>query len=224
MNGTVYLGGGGSAEDESLLWDELFGTPGRVLYWPFALPASKHAGAAEWLRGSLAGRGSFDVQVWSSLGGRDPAALSSFDVIFIGGGDTYDLLDEITGHEFAAPLCRYVASGGVLYGGSAGACLAGTDISIDEESAASRPDMRDSAGLGLVPLVVRPHYTADLSGPLHGWAAEHGETVLGIPERGGAVFTGGGLRCTGPEPLRLFSGQADLAIPPGGNWSPGSLG
>ena len=37
MTGIAYLGGGGTGEDEALLWDEMLEGCRRLLYWPFAL-------------------------------------------------------------------------------------------------------------------------------------------------------------------------------------------
>lgn len=61
----------------------------------------------------------------------DLAALrldARYAAVFIGGGNTFKLLQAIQQSDFAAQLRAYLAAGGVLYGGSAGAIICGKTI------------------------------------------------------------------------------------------------
>jgi dipeptidase E len=168
VTGSVYLGGGGSKDDEASLWNELFQSGQRVLYLPFALPANEYERAEQWLNASLAPRGQFEVETWGSAADHTTHDLETFDVVFVGGGNTFDLLDHLDRHGLMKPLREFVASGGRLYGGSAGAVLLGADIAIAETADPNDAGITDTHGLDLVGgLVVRPHFTEELDRELN---------------------------------------------------------
>jgi hypothetical protein len=93
MRGSIYLGGGGSPDDERLLCAEMFGRSAKILYWPFALDGDMVKGADGWLRGNLAEHWpDHQLTTWSGLEGHSSAELFDFDLLFVGGGNTFDLL------------------------------------------------------------------------------------------------------------------------------------
>lgn len=220
MTGAIFLGGGGSAEDERALWTEMLRDSPRVLYWPFALTGATLQGAPAWLGESLSTLGvEVEVTVWPDLEGRDPTALDDVDLLFIGGGNTFSLLDQVRRHGFVEPVRRFVASGGRLYGGSAGAILAGAEIGIAATEDANDVGLTDLTGLALLgPYVVRPHATADQDAATRDYAATTGQPVIAIPERGGAIVGDGGFRSAGPEPCRVITADATVEHPSGSTW------
>ena len=219
MTGSVFLGGGGSECDEALLWNELFQSGQRILYLPFALPVSDYGRGRSWLRDSLAPRGRFDLEMWTSAAGRAAPDLESYDVVFVGGGNTFDLVDHLRRHNFMSPLREYVSTGGRLYGGSAGAVLLGADIAIAESADPNDAGVTNTAGLDLIAgLVVRPHYTQELDPELNLRAATTGETILAIPERSGVVVTGDIARCVGPEDVTVIGAGCRTPQPAGRSW------
>jgi dipeptidase E len=201
----IYLGGGGSVRDEAALWNE-FLVPGmRIVYWPFALAPAAHASARTWLLDSLAGWGDFRVSIWSSLSGRTAAELAAADLLFVGGGNTFALLEEVVRHDFLPAVRDYLGAGGCLYGGSAGAILAGADISISASVDTNDVGLTRTGALDLLGgLVVRPHYEPGQDAELVTWAAMHRRTVLAIPERSGVAVVDGVARTTGPEAVQLI--------------------
>jgi len=214
VGGTVFIGGGGSAADEGLLWDELFALGGRVVCWPFAQrDRDAQASVHEWLTGELAGRGDYEVDTWIDVPDSAIAGLSSAQVLFIPGGNTFALLDFLRARGWLGPVGEFVAGGGLLYGGSAGAILCGADIAVaallDEDVAGTS----DTRALDLLAgAVVYPHFTAADTSVLEQWVRTHDEPVLAIPERGGLIFRDGVFRETGPERVEVFpSGAIEVA-------------
>lgn len=112
----IYLGGGGSAQDEAALWGEFLSPGTRIVYWPFALPPAQHDSALRWLEGSLAAWGQFQVSMWPGLSGRTAEELSSADLLFVGGGNTFALLDEVVRHDFLPVVRDFLRNGGAFYG------------------------------------------------------------------------------------------------------------
>jgi dipeptidase E len=193
-------------QDEAALWNEFLSPDLRIVYWPFALEPSAHADALAWLEGSLAAWGDFAVSMWSSLAGRTAAELAAADLLFVGGGNTFALLDEVLRHDFLPVVRDRLRAGGAMYGGSAGAILAGADISIAASADANDVGLTRTGALDLLGgLVVSPHYTPDQEAELAALSAADGRTVLAIPERSGVAVVDDMARTVGPEPVHLIS-------------------
>lgn len=218
MRGTIYLAGGGSPDDEHLLWDQMLRSGMRVLYWPFALSGPMLDGAHDWLNETLRARWpSVRLTTWAHLDGRDPRELQDFDLLFVGGGNTFDLLEHVRAHGFMEPILQFVADGGAYYGGSAGAILAAESIDTAELHDENHAGLSDTAGLGLVRnLLVMPHYITGEDMRARAWCRRRGTPVLGIPEQCGVAITpDGAARIAGTAPASLVRHEGTLWLRPG---------
>jgi dipeptidase E len=86
--------------------------------------------------------------------------LDNTDFVFVSGGNTFYLLQEMRKSGFAELIKGYVDNG-LLYGGtSAGSVVAGPDIALIKglDNPALAPELSDYTGLGLVDVVVLPHW------------------------------------------------------------------
>lgn len=78
--------------------------------------------------------------------------------IYICGGNTYYLLDQVIKTGFDQFLRRWIEEGKLYIGSSAGSMIIGVDIDlIPSDEAAKAPDLK-SKGLGIVDLSVLPHW------------------------------------------------------------------
>lgn len=88
------------------------------------------------------------------------ARFKQIDAIFVAGGNTFYLMQQICAKGLAEELTRAVKEGLLYVGASAGAAITGPSIepidTLDDASAA--PSLKSFAGLGLVDFVVLPHY------------------------------------------------------------------
>ncbi|MDP3974255.1 MAG: Type 1 glutamine amidotransferase-like domain-containing protein [Candidatus Daviesbacteria bacterium] len=87
--------------------------------------------------------------------------LRSVDIIFVAGGNTFYLLNEVRKSDFDEEVKRLVHRERVLYiGSSAGSVLVGPDIKpvelLDDPSVAT--ELQSTKGLNLIDFVVLPHY------------------------------------------------------------------
>ncbi|MFD2079038.1 Type 1 glutamine amidotransferase-like domain-containing protein [Actinopolymorpha cephalotaxi] len=216
----VYLGGGGSEQDEARLWDRFLVPGQRILYWPFALATNQHEGAFRWLADCLAARGDFRIEMWSSPAGRSEQDLADVDLLFVGGGNTFGLLDHLQRHHFLQPVRNFLDAGGAMYGGSAGAVLAGADIAIAGDVDSNDCGITDTSALDLLGgLVIRPHYDASDDHLLRTWARTHDQTILAVPERSGVAVTDGRACNVGPEDVHLIGPAGAERRSPGHTWS-----
>lgn len=88
--------------------------------------------------------------------------LLSSDGIFLGGGNTFDLLAHLRARKLLAKLKSYVNEGGILMGLSAGSILLTPNVmtaqvpSLDSDE--NEAGVTDLSALGLVPFEFSPHY------------------------------------------------------------------
>jgi len=73
-----------------------------------------------------------------------------YSAVFIGGGNTFKLLDKIQRSSFAHQLRSYLALGGVFYGGSAGAIVCGKTIEPAIYADDNLVGLEDLSGLNLL--------------------------------------------------------------------------
>jgi dipeptidase E len=216
VTGVVYLGGGGTGQDEAFLWREMLRSCQRLLYWPFALEGDMLAGAEAWLRDETGQHGrSVDIQTWTTLEGKEPADLNGFDLLFVGGGNTFRLLKQLQAHGFVAPVRQWVEAGGDYYGGSAGAVLATDSIAIAAYADSNDLGLLDLDGLGLLPGIgLLPHYTVDQQDLAHSISRGLGRPVIAVPEAAGLVVEQGRVRTVGPDPVWTVTPGRAVGHPP----------
>ncbi|MGD9650118.1 MAG: Type 1 glutamine amidotransferase-like domain-containing protein [Dongiaceae bacterium] len=86
------------------------------------------------------------------------SALEKCDIVYIGGGNTFFLLEKLKQCNFKEALDDFLKKGGLYIGSSAGAIAACPDIGfiapMDDPSIAK---LSDNKGLGLVDFSVLPH-------------------------------------------------------------------
>jgi dipeptidase E len=189
----------------------------RLLYWPLALEGDMRAGAAMWLRGQLAQRGCFaQVVTWFTLEGKDVADLDNFDLLFVGGGNTFVLLHHLQAHGFVEPVRQWVGAGGNYYGGSAGAILATDSIAIATYADSNDVGLLDLNGLGLLPAIgLLPHYTAERQDQAQAIGRDLGQPIIGVPEAAGLVVEKGTVNTVGPEAVWTITSKSTVQHPPG---------
>lgn len=216
----VHLGGGGTAQQEAALWRPMLASRPRVLYWPFALSGAMLAGAEEWLRGSLdEHQPGLELETWTSLAGRSGEQMRGFDLLFVGGGNTFDLLAHLRDHGALAWVRTFLDDGGDLYGGSAGAIVAGATVEVaawHDENATGLSTRQELAGLGLVgPHALLPHATeADLP-QAQRWSERLGAPLLAVPEAAGVVVDAGRATAVGPDPVWGVTASSAERLDPG---------
>ena len=128
----IFLGGGGNAEQSAVLDFELAeyldATDGlnSCLYIPAAMNEDSHPAANSWFRENY-GHLFDDIDMLGDLS--DMESLSKpYGVVYIGGGNTGRLLDQVHQNNFDRYLRWHMDNGGAIYGGSAGAMILGASI------------------------------------------------------------------------------------------------
>ena len=99
-----------------------------VLYIPIAMEGRRYSfdECFAWFKRTYGEYGVSNIELCTDLGTVN--LDSRYGAVFIGGGNTFVLLDKIQRSSFAAQMRSYLDSGGILYGSSAGAIACGKTI------------------------------------------------------------------------------------------------
>ncbi|HYY11646.1 MAG TPA: Type 1 glutamine amidotransferase-like domain-containing protein [Kineosporiaceae bacterium] len=221
MTGTIHLGGGGSADDGGRAWRGLLEGKDRLILWPFALPARQRRASGEQLAASLRRLGSdVAVDTWTDLADHTADDLRGAHLLFVAGGNTFELLAHVREHGFGPAVHAFVAAGGDYVGSSAGALLAGEDIGLATPYDENAVGLTDLTALALVPGVeVLPHYVPAQADAALEWAAARGRVVLGIPEGSGVAVRDGVARVVGVAPVGVLGPDGAAVRDPGDSWT-----
>ena len=108
--------------------------------------------------------------------------LAKNDMIFVGGGNTFCLLQELKRSGADQIIAREVAKGKLYIGESAGAIAACPDIgySAEMDVPGKAPELTDYTGMGLVDFYVVPHMGHPEMGPAANSIIEKYSSVLGL--------------------------------------------
>src|SRR5262249_48313576 len=144
----------------------------RLLFVPYAL--ADHDGYVRLLveRGYHAGYPIDGIHTHA-----DPkAAVLDAEAVFVGGGNTFRLIDELYRRDLLGGVRQRVAGGPPYFGISAGSNVACPTMQTTNDMPIVRPPSFDA--LGLVPFQINPHY---FTGPTHvkvgdGYVEHLGET------------------------------------------------
>jgi dipeptidase E len=217
------LAGGGGADDSRPL-DQVFaswvGPHATILYLPIAMmvPGRNFTAAREWLTQAFAPFGLTNISMWTDVSDKTASNLTSFDAVYIGGGNTFWLLHQLRAHRLDAALTDFIRQGYPVYGGSAGAIILGRDIQTCAHMDQNTIGLTDTHGLDVLHgYAVWRHYHSDDDERIAALAARAGIPVLALSERAGVYLEGNHFTATGFEPTIHFTGTDRTMIAVGGH-------
>ncbi len=159
----VFICGGGSGKQTEKAvqrLNEVIRHDLPCLYIPLAMEPDMYDSCYEWIRGEL---GSVDISGIEMVRSAEELArkrLADYSFLFIGGGNTFRLLNEIKRVNMFEPIREYLLDGGTAFGGSAGAIIFGEDLescALDDENEVGLRDTRGFDVLGGVSFLC--HFT-----------------------------------------------------------------
>jgi dipeptidase E len=213
----VVLGGGGGTADSRLL-DEVFatwiGSQGRLLYLPIALRGIRSFQfCLEWVTATFAPLRVNQITMWTDLSEHQVSELDQFDGVYIGGGNTFALLDELRKSGFEGSLRECVCRGKAVYGGSAGAAVLGRDIRTVNYLDCNEVGLVETQGLDLAEShAIWVHYQPQDDNLIDAYVGQYQQPVIALSERSGIVIDQDGLRTVGFEPAYRFDDQGKTQV------------
>ncbi len=208
-NNHIYLSGGGN-EQQSFLLDKFFYNTlpknGRFLYVPVALRGNKVYPVAHlWMKSvlKLHGRNDLQFEKADDLSKYRYEDIKKFDAVYIGGGNTWNLIQEFRGSGFPNEIIQYIKSGGCVYGGSAGAIVLGKNIDTHDDE--NTINQKDISGLNLLNnYSVACHYKDEQSNRFKEWAMRNNLPIICLPEETGLILKNNSALCAGTKPCVIY--------------------
>lgn len=216
MKGKIFLSGGGGLEESKDLDTKFFDSldsGDKILYIPVALNRD-HIGfeaCYDWFSSVVAYHNdNKDLDFTMILENDDIPNLDNYDVIYIGGGDTFKLLDYIIRKDLVSKLKDYINNGGIVYGGSAGAIILGKDIRTVENE--NDNNYQYYQGLNLInDLSIICHYKDELDMDIKDAIIKLGGVIVALPENSGLILTDDGIEKVGSPFIFNKEGKKDFS-------------
>ena len=153
-------------------------------------------------------------------------AIEHSEIIFIGGGNTFRLLQELHKNNLIESIRRAVRSGALYIGSSAGSIVACPSLKTTKDMPVVQPISFDA--LGLVQFQISPHYldpdpTSTHMGEtqeqrIQQFLEENDEAVVGLREGSFLRVERDGVTLKGPHSARIFrNGAPPVEVCPGTN-------
>ncbi len=201
---------GGGNEKQSFLLDGFFFSTlprnGRFLYIPIALRGHiLYFTAHSWMEDviELHERTDIEFETMDDSSEYGIEALKEFDGIYIGGGNTWSLIQKLGESGFTKALIQYIEFGGYVYGGSAGAIIMGKRIDTHDDE--NRIELKDMSGLGLLEdFSVACHFEDNQNDRFKSWATSNNSPIICLSEETGLVIKGLSALCVGQSPCFIY--------------------
>jgi dipeptidase E len=193
----------------------------RVLFVPYAL--FDRDGYAAKARARFEAMG-YGLESAHDFPGGPVRAVEEAEALFIGGGNTFRLLDALWRHALVEPIRRRVSAGMPYLGASAGSNVACPSIRTTNDMPIVEPP--SFAALDLVPFNINPHYQDPMPGSTHmgetreqriaEFHEENAPPVVGLREGAWLRVEGSAVLFQGVNGARLFHrGQAPIELASG---------
>jgi dipeptidase E len=197
----LYLSGGGGKKQSKLI-DENFaqriGVDRTVIYIPIAIDQSKHPfnECYSYIKSVLEPLGVKSIEMWTDLQDKPIPGIDKYSAIYIGGGNTFSLMNQINKYHFSKILQEFVKNGGVVYGGSAGAIIMGKSLVTCLHSDQNKVDLKNFNGLNyLNGYSVWCHYKDLEERQVLKCSKDYSLPIIAIPETSGLPPISGNLSC-----------------------------
>jgi len=217
MKETIFLAGGGSAQDSQEL-DAAFIEEMRardlssIAYIPIADKEPKYEEDLRWFK-SIFEQETNEIEMWIDLSEKSLEDLRAVGCIYIGGGNTYHLLKKIQDAQITKALLSFIRDGGLVYGGSAGAIILGQDIRTAPE--VPKTTTVEHEGLGLFGnYSIACHYTIKSQAHFQDLSRHIKSPIIALPEKGGIRLSGRMFDVLGTESTFLITADSCTQLLP----------
>lgn len=221
--GMIFLSGGGDKKHTEKFDQEFkrqIGSLKPLLYIPVAMKGMiSFEDCYQWMKSVFKPLGLREIVMWTDLSQKSLKDLQQFSAIYIGGGNTFSLIKDMRSSAFDEILKDYIKSGGVVYGGSAGAIVLGSDIMTCAHLDSNEVNLKNYNGLNMISdLAIWCHYKLQDDEHIRNYMQEYKKPVLALSEETGAYFSGKGIKITGTKPAHLFRKENKVDVLPGSEY------
>ena len=220
----VFICGGGSGEQTRRAvhrLNEVIRHDLPCLYIPLAMEEEHYDSCYEWITGELSSVEIPGIEMIRSAEELSRKRLMDYSFLFIGGGNTFKLLNDIKRVHMFRPIREYLQNGGTAFGGSAGAIIFGEDLescALDDQNEVGLKDTEGFDVLGGISFLC--HFTNRI--PEHDRRSEeyllkisdHRKTYA-LPEEDTLFLTKNRLEEIVDRPYFIFENHQKTEVMPG---------
>lgn len=195
--GYIFLSGGGDLKDSFKLDEKFFSLlkpNAKILYIPVALERDQagYEACRDWFSTVISSHSrEKDISFTMLLENDEIPDLNVYDAIYMGGGNTYKLLDYIYKEKLDKKLLDFIKKEGIIYGGSAGAMVLGKDIRTAEEE--NDKNYLNYIGLNLIEnKSIICHYEENLDSKILLLTKRTNSEIIALPEDSGLIVNSEG--------------------------------
>jgi len=205
----IFLSGGGNEQQSFPLDKSFFETlpkNGRFLYIPIALRGHEYYVTAHlWMKSliELHKRDDLQFEKVDDTSKYTLDDLKLFEGIYIGGGNTWSLMQELNSSGFSEILLQYINAGGIVYGGSAGAIIFGKRI--DTHTDENKIGYKEVDGFDILgDYSIGCHFKDDQSKHYQDWAIKNKLPIICLSEETGLIIRNNIAVCVGTKPCVIY--------------------
>ncbi|MFC7785351.1 Type 1 glutamine amidotransferase-like domain-containing protein [Rossellomorea sp. GCM10028870] len=217
----LFLSGGGDKEQTEIIDKEFvkaLDLDKPLLYIPIAMQGEiPYKDCSKWIHSVFKPLGITEIEMWTDLEAVSPEDLRKFSSIYIGGGNTFYLLNTIRETGFDTILKEYVDNKGIVYGGSAGAIIFGRDILTSSHMDSNQTNMKAFEGFNYIEnYSVWCHYETSNDDLVKEYVNKYGFSVIALPEEAGIVMSEATFKVIGSSPAYIFRDGDKYVVEPNG--------
>ena len=150
----LILNGGGignKVADARSLLNNLIDNNKKILYIPFAWPDSSYSGCLEFMIKELSDINKKEIDMVKSTDELMNKNFNDYACIYIGGGNTYKLLNDLKISGAFNKIKKYLLDeDGIVYGGSAGSIIFGKDLDSCNTDDENEVGLIDNTGFDMI--------------------------------------------------------------------------
>ncbi|MGG4471576.1 Type 1 glutamine amidotransferase-like domain-containing protein [Paenibacillus alvei] len=217
--GYFFLSGGGDKEqtkeiDKAFIKQINLNKP--LLYIPIALDETiPFDECYKWINSVFQPLGLQEIKMWTDLSNRTLEDLKQFSAIYIGGGNTFSLLNTIRISKLDKALEEYIENEGIIYGGSAGAIILGSNIMTCAHMDANNTNLQNFEGLNYIQgCSIWCHYEMENDSLIWSYIKNYKKTVIALPEDTGIFYSKSGIEVIGTSPAFIFKDDDKILVQP----------
>ena len=182
----LYLGGGGDIETSIEIDTAFFANlsdNAKILYIPVACDFTSYENCYQWFSGLV---GEYLKSAQIEMMYDTVVSFDDYDAIYIGGGNTYKLLDYVVKNNLKNEFIKFLSANKHIFGGSAGAIIFGSDISTVVEE---KENYADNRALDMVKgFAIRCHYESKDDDVFIKISNNIKKPLISLPEDGGLII------------------------------------
>ncbi len=209
----VFLCGGGAdvqTIEANKKLNEVIDHSKPCLYIPLAMERGMYTDCYEWIKGELK---NVDIPYIEMVKSADELAtknMDDFGVIFIGGGNSFKLLNDLKTSGAFEKIMEYLNGEGVVFGGSAGAIIFGADLEACRLDDANEVNLNETNGFDILNgISILCHYTnrtveKDEKNRQYLLEVSKNRKVVALPEEVTLLVNGGDIQVIGNRPYYFF--------------------